>query len=245
MNELVKASPAPVPEMHRGIVSRDPETNLEAALSRLASLSCKADLKRRMIFPTDPKTGEYQGWREVVDRAVIAFGPNPDLPAAQAVMAGLMAPAPDADIGLWLTELSTVTARRSEDAQEAALTIVAYTKRLKSYPGDIVRATLSDWSGKWFPTWGELKEIMDARAAPRLAVSSALVNQSPGGPPEIATDTSTPEGRKKRIDWLKWSIERIENGRPFPQHRHRPRQEWHELISELKEEIQQLEALEG
>lgn len=198
-----------------------------------------------MTFPSDPKTGESLGWREVVDRAVITFGANPDLPAAQSVMAGLMAPATADEIGLWLTELSMVTARRSEGAEEAALTLVAYTKRLRGYPGDIVRATLQDWSGKWFPTWGELKEILDARVAPRTAIQTALVNTSPEGAPDIATDTATPEARRKRIDWLNWSIERIENGRPFPQHRHRMPHEKHELLAELREEINELKAMEG
>lgn len=179
MNELVKA-PAAAAVMHKAVLARDPETNTEAALSRLAGFSLKAVLRHKLVFPTDPKTGEQKGWREVMDRCELVAGPNADLMAGQGVLSELLAPASDNDIQLWLVELSTITARRSEGAEDAALTLVAYTSRLNQYPGDIVRQTLKDWSGKWFPTWGELKEILDARVAPRLAIQHALIVQAAG-----------------------------------------------------------------
>jgi hypothetical protein len=160
--------------MHPAVLRRDPEANTEAVLSRLASLSLKVSVKRRLTFPSDQSAGDSQTWREVVDRAEIEVGPNPDFAAAHAALAESMAPATDHEIGIWLVELSTVSARRSESAEEAALTITAYTKRLRGYPGDIVRDTLQAWSGKWFPTWGELKDILDVRTAPRAFIRTSL-----------------------------------------------------------------------
>lgn len=115
-----------------------------------------------------------------MDRCELVAGPNADVMAGQQVLSELMAPAADGDIRLWLVELSTITARRSEGVEDAALTLTAYTSRLNQYPGDIVRQTLKDWSGKWFPTWSELKEILDDDIAPRLAIQNALLVHGAG-----------------------------------------------------------------
>lgn len=159
--------------MAPALVRRDPDTNLALAISRLHELGCDAFVKKGMVFPTNPKTGEMT-WREVVRGTELVLGKRNDLPACAREVAALLAPAHMDSIEGWLTEVSAITARRSETEEEGALTLVAYSSRLAQYPGDIVRQTLLEWSGKWFPTWGELKEILDARTAPRLSIHDEL-----------------------------------------------------------------------
>ena len=119
------------------------------------------------------------GWREVISGADVALVDGADPVQALATVEKSLAPATPPHIGVWLTELHHITAKRSEDVDSAMLTMAAYIKRLVAYPGDIVRQTLQDWSGKWFPTWGELKEILDARTAPRLAIRDAVNGSIP------------------------------------------------------------------
>lgn len=147
-----------------------------------------------MTFPTDPKTGEWNGWRESVSGATITLEPGTDLIACQKLLAASMAPALPPNIGMWLTEVAHITAKRSEDAESATLTMTAYIKRLVDYPGDIVRQTLLEWSGKWFPTWGELKDILDARMAERNAISNALIAKIGGKALPKMVDASSLDG---------------------------------------------------
>lgn len=111
-----------------------------------------------------------------------------DLPSALAVAEESLLPAAIERIEGWLAELSAITARRTETSLEAEISLSAYSARLRGYPGDIVRDTLLTWAGKWFPTWGELKEIMDARTAPRIAIRDAVQKLiAPPAPPKDIT----------------------------------------------------------
>jgi len=173
MNELVKASPASLP-MVAETCERAPEENTERLLSLLRNSGCSVVIKHKLTFPSDPKTGEPSAWRDVVNGAEVALADGANVEKAMRSAEAALAPAAAPNIGIWLTEVAHITARRAEDAESATLTMAAYIKRLVQYPGDIVRQTLQEWSGKWFPTWGELKEILDARTAPRIAIRDAI-----------------------------------------------------------------------
>jgi len=173
MNGLVKASQASMP-MVAEACERDPEENTDLLLSLLRNNGCSVVIKHRLMFPTDRSTGEPSGWRDVVKGAEVAVADGANVEKALRTLEASMAPAMPPNIGIWLTELSHITAKRFEDEESATLTMAAYIKRLVQYPGDIVRQTLQEWSGKWFPTWGELKEILDARTAPRIAIRDAM-----------------------------------------------------------------------
>lgn len=233
MNELVKARAASVAVMPTAVLEQDPDTNTEAMVSSLASHSCKVTLKHRMLFPTDPKTGEMTGWREVVDRAEVATAKTTDIVSCQRVVADALAPASDRDIALWLAELSTISVRRSESAEEGALAITAYTRRLRAYPGDIVRDTLQSWTGKWFPTWGELKEILDTRSGPRREIQNAITAEAASALKDTgdkrlprAVQNMQPEDK---LEWLRWEARRAARTDP----------DW---SKELNEQIEDLEA---
>lgn len=174
MNKLVKAKLAAAVLMPPAVVEQDPEANTEAMISSLASHSLRVSVRHKLLYPTDPKTGEYTWFREVVDRADVSVGETTDLITCKRIISESLAPASDDEMGNWLGELSTIAIRRGGSAEEGALAVMAYVKRLRAYPGDIVRDTLINWTGKWFPSWGELKEILDARIAPRKEIQTAV-----------------------------------------------------------------------
>lgn len=238
MNQLAKITPAEIP-MARAVLETDPDTNTAELVYSVRQHGVAPVIKTRMKFPVNPSTGETLGLREEVAGASLTVAPNADVGAALREVCASLRPATEADMEMWLGKLSLVAVRKKTDELESELTLLAYTERLVAYPGDIVRDTLQSWHSKWFPTWGELKEIMDRRVAPRLAVKTALEHhQADNTKPHV--DPTDRAAVKKRIDMLRWSIERVEQGRPFPEHRQWPRDEWPELIKELKAEIKTL-----
>lgn len=146
-------------------------------------------------------TGESKGWREIIKGAEIALMSGANLQKAKETMAAAMAPAHQADIELWIAELSIITAKRNTSEAGAELLLIAYGTRLAQYPGDIVRETLKGWSGKWFPTWGELKEILDARTAPRAALRDGIAAIRPPNQMPAAFDDMDRDGK---VNWLRF-----------------------------------------
>lgn len=237
MNELVKA-PAMALPMAREAVARDPESNTSALVSSLRRHGVTATVKHKITFPTDPKTGETSGWREVISGCEIALASNADHKAALATINHTMAPADEGDMEIWVAELTLVTARRNTSEAESELFLTAYTSRLKAYPGDIVRQTLKDWDGKWFPTWGELKEILEARTAPRVAIRAALANLMP----TLALPAPKPGRTLEELKQARWELNT--GGVPIHIHRAdaRTRRDFIEAeTAKLDEEIAKLE----
>lgn len=192
-------------------------------------------MKKQLVFPTNPKTGEMTGWREQVSGTDITLAPSHDLDGAARTVATLLAPAGVDEIEVWLAEVSAITARRSETVEEGVMTLVAYSSRLRQYPGDIVRQTLLEWSGKWFPTWGELKEILDVRTAPRTSIADSIARLRMPEPPKPRSDISK----------LKRELVLLEDDCVPFELRYASRDEQVERMAarilELKAEIQQLE----
>jgi hypothetical protein len=159
-------------EMLPAVLQQDPHVTTDAVLSRLRQFGVNMTIKTVSTFPVD-QNGKMS-WREKVTGAEVMLASSANVQAAREVLAESMAPAPARKIEHWIGEVSAITARRGETAEEAEIALSAYTARLRKYPGDIVRDTLLAWSGKWFPSWGELKEILDERTAPRAAYQMAL-----------------------------------------------------------------------
>lgn len=161
----------------------------------------------------------------MVKGAEVALSDGANIEKALRISEASMAPAAPPNIGAWLTELSHITARRNESSDGATLTMAAYIKRLVQYPGDIVRQTLQEWSGKWFPTWGELKEILDARTAPRIAIRDAIAGTKPDPKMPPAFEDMDHESK---INWLRFEARIARRTDP-------------ERANELEEQAEQLQ----
>ena len=105
----------------------------------------------------------------------VNLGLSNDLTAALAVANESLRPAPVEAIEEWLARLSVKTARRKDSAQGDELALSVYTDHLRAYPGDAVRHVLSSYRGQWFPTWGELADMLDEFTEPRLMIRDRLV----------------------------------------------------------------------
>lgn len=97
-----------------------------------------------------------------------------DLPAALKVINASLAPASTEAIEEWLAILSVKTIQRADSAGRVELMVSTYAAHLREYPADVVRFVLGGWSGKWWPTWGELSERMDELTDQRLMIRDHL-----------------------------------------------------------------------
>lgn len=100
-----------------------------------------------------------------------------DLDGALTTVKRAKSPAPvNAMIG-WLAELSVLVAYRAQTEFNGELTLKVYARNLSDYPADVVRDALNDWpsKSKWWPTWHELKELLDAKAQRRRILERELV----------------------------------------------------------------------
>ena len=160
-----------IARMQTWLVSQAPKAVDQAAVSQALSHGVKLDVQYKMTFPKDPETGESLGVYEVVSN-VEATGGN--AAAALADIEKLMVPAPTAQLERLIAELSVITAKRQDDEFTEALRVTAYARRLADYPADVVTDVLTNWRGKFFPTFEELRRVCDAKTGPRRAMINAL-----------------------------------------------------------------------
>jgi hypothetical protein len=128
----------------------------------------------------------------------VSLGSSNDLPAALAVANESLRPAPIEAIEEWLARLSVKTARRKDTANGDELALSVYTDHLRAYPGDAVRHVLSNYRGTWFPTWGELADLLDEFTEPRLMIRDRLAEMLQGKP-ETITEAPTLEQLRNEL----------------------------------------------
>ena len=92
-----------------------------------------------------------------------------------------LTPAPDHVIEGWLAELSVIVAKREDDDLTAELRLRAYVNRLRDFPADAVRYVLLTKTWKFWPTWEELAQELNAVVEQRRAVIWALERRLSGG----------------------------------------------------------------
>lgn len=105
---------------------------------------------------------------------------------------GFLAPAESPMIEQWLAELSVISAKRVDDDFSEELRLTAYTRRLGAYPADLVRHVLLVERWKFFPTWQELAERLDAMLAERERMIRAVQRRA-AKEAERSTEQSEPE----------------------------------------------------
>jgi hypothetical protein len=82
-----------------------------------------------------------------------------------------------------LAEMSTVTAGRADGPETEELRMAAYVDRLRPYPADAVEHACRAWSddNKWWPTWNELRLLLEARVRQRRLMLDAVYRAEAGG----------------------------------------------------------------
>lgn len=168
-------------DMHPTVTARTPAANLEAALSRMSLFGVTSHVKTETVFPTIEGDTTF---RQRATSLRVSLGLSNDLTAALAVANESLRPAPVEAIEEWLARLSVKTARRKDTANGDELALSVYTDHLRDYPGDAVRHVLSTYRGTWFPTWGELADLLDEFTEPRLMIRDRLAEMLEGEPEE-------------------------------------------------------------
>lgn len=143
-----------------------------AAVLRAQSHNVGLAVRTEWRFPSTENGERLPSYQVAVGCEV--SGSEADRKAALVELKKFQHPADIRHIEDWLAELSVITASRSREGIEAALTVNAYASRLRKYPADVVRYALLQKTWKWWPTWDELKKVCDAKAGPRVHMLHAL-----------------------------------------------------------------------
>ena len=125
-----------------------------------------------------------------------------DLPAALKVINASLAPASVETLEEWLAILSVKTIQRNDTAGRVELMVSTYAAHLREYPADVVRHVLAGWSGKWWPTWGELVERLDEHTDHRLMIRDHIAALIGGTASEPAAIDPVAERLKQLRDEL-------------------------------------------
>lgn len=190
---------APSREMHPEVMARMPSANTGAVLSRILQCGVECSVKTETVFPTSAD-GDMT-FRERPTSLTLNIGSSADVQGALRIVLASLAPASADQIEEWLAVLSVKTAPRVESASRADLTLSVYTDQLSQYPADVVRHVLAGWSGKWWPTWGELSERLDELTDQRLMIRDRLLDVLNGREPkQVAHDPIAEKLAKLRGD---------------------------------------------
>jgi len=197
---VVISNGAPSREMHPELMARLPSANTGAALSRMLSYGVDCYVKTETVFPTT-QDGDTT-FRQRPTSLTVNIAASADVPAAMKVINASLAPATLEVIEEWLAILSVKTVQRTDSAGRVELMVSTYAAHLREYPADVVRFVLSGWSGKWWPTWGELVERLDELTDQRLMIRDHLAGLMAGAAPEAAAIDQVAERLKQLRDEL-------------------------------------------
>lgn len=128
----------------------------------------------------------------------VSLSSSADVRSALEIIEETLLPAPVEAIEVWLAALTVKTARRKESGVANGVTLSVYTDHLRAYPGDAVRHVLSSYRGTFFPTWGELADLLDEFTEPRLMIRDRLAEMFQGKS-ETVTEAPTLEQLRNEL----------------------------------------------
>lgn len=164
----------------------------QAAVSRAQSYGVVLQVRMdyRMTFDDH---GNRRGYVDVVRGCDLSLADGANLNAAHADVQRLLEPADARQIEGWLAELSVIVARRRDQDFAEELRVEAYASRLRAYPADVARHALLEHRWRFWPAWDELREVCDAKAAPRRAMVQRLAIGPRLDSPDTKPDRVTAE----------------------------------------------------
>lgn len=168
----------------------------------------------------------------------VTLAPSVDLQGARLAIAELNAPASRADISKWLARLTIICIVREEVKAAGEAAIALYVELLEKYPGDVVRAVLANWTGKFFPAWGELHDSLEALMGDRRALAVVVENISAvhAPLPSPANPAANPQATRQIINTLEHRASCLRMGQPAPEDRNCPREEMSQRAEDLEQE---------
>ena len=161
---------AVVPFRRPGPTVAEADRGLAVSLKRQHGL--RLAINSRMEFPADG------GFRVVVEGVGLAIDPGGSVASGLAAVNAAMVPADVKTIALALARLRVLVVPRSGSNQDLDFEAEVWLDQLRRYPADVVVETLDEWprrrGGRFWPTWHELREVLEAKAAPRRAMVDRL-----------------------------------------------------------------------
>lgn len=169
------------------------ETTSESRLSAAAAKLCgqavretdaalQASLKQRCGLQLGVRTKvlyhEDGSFTEAVAETSLKLGQDAKLQDGVAMLTLAMTPAPSAKLAEALTRLRLITVGGQKADADTELSIELMIDLLRDYPADVAIETLAEWPrrkrGSWWPTWAELRPILDSKAAMRRAMEARV-----------------------------------------------------------------------
>lgn len=126
-------------------------------------------------YPTGPNGERLPSFLAATDCTVT--GSAEQRAAALADLRNFMTPATEDQAEAWLAEMSVTVAKRAGDDFTEELRLSVYASRLRDYPADIAKKVLREYSGTFWPSWGELAKSLDAMTGPRRQMIAALMRE--------------------------------------------------------------------
>jgi hypothetical protein len=144
------------------------DLELEAMAKRLlgSSLECR---ERSRLDPVYGYDFEH-------DYALVGPVEAGALQEMRRALADALVPAPGPMIAKELARLGMITKVRAEEVDEIKLRMAIFAEEMAAYPADVVVDACRFWgrTEKFFPSWAELKDLLDVRVKRRKRLAAAV-----------------------------------------------------------------------
>jgi hypothetical protein len=146
--------------------------DVDASLEALLPPSVMLGLHAKIVPKVDP---EY-GFDEILMGYAFAGAPDSDIESAKEILDALNTPCPENIAEEAVGRMRARTIRRAEDQMDMMLTIAVFSEDVANYPADVVIDGCRSWASqnKYFPSWSELKDMLDWRVRKRRLMREAL-----------------------------------------------------------------------
>lgn len=167
-------------DLEQALVASNPDETDQVLLALLPP-SVARSLESRIR----ESVNRYYGFEtEFVGYSLPANLPPEEIREARAVVERACIPAQAREIMAELARMRLIVKVRAEQEQDLAAIAVIFAEEMAEYPPDIVRHALRGWTKreKWWPSWAELKELLD-RAFKRRKALREVLRRDFGPPP--------------------------------------------------------------
>jgi len=133
-------------------------------------------LKQHKDFSIDAILPNESGAYLAIGYRIVSCTKPESVVLARDQLAAAMVPPHPKQLVMELTQLWSLTAHKSHSDQTLDLLLEAFAAKLEDYPADAVIEALRQWpeNNKWWPTWAELKALIERKCRHRRLLLAAL-----------------------------------------------------------------------